>query len=174
MDNWGGTHHCKCPLETLVGMREFKNWIATETPKVKEDFRFVDKLIIDANTISEFDWKKSEYPTFEARQDLNPKVIAYFIAGLESHGHSGKYDHFDGPEIYDWYDRLLKVEGLSEAIKIPALIGYLLYFEANEGWSDQDELEKIYSLRKQLLDFPSQAGFHNYISAANTCRELKK
>jgi len=68
----------------------------------------------------------------------------------------------------------LKVEGLSEAIKIPALIGYLLYFEANEGWSDQDELEKIYSLRKQLLDFPSQAGFHNYISAANTCRELKK
>ena len=103
---------------------------------------------------------------------MDPKVIVYFLAGLESHGHGSNSYLPNEPEIYDWYDRLLKIEGLSISLKLPALTGYMLYFDADFGEFDPDKEEKILNLREQLADI--QPSYSNYIKAANTARKLKK
>ena len=173
MDPWGGQHQCQCPLELLVTSYEFKAALAKENREVKGDIALVDNLIIKANTDPKFDWNKSTYPAFEARRDLDPKVIVYFLAGLESHGHGPNSFAENEPEIYDWYDRLLDCP-LPVSLKLPALTGYMLYFDADFGLGEFDPVkeEKILNLREQLADI--QPSYSNYIKAANTARRLKK
>ena len=174
MDPWGGQHQCQCPLELLISSYEFKTALAKENREVKGDIALINNLIIKANTDPEFDWYKSTYPAFEARRDLDPKVIIYFLAGLESHGHGSNSFAENEPEIYDWYDRLLKIGGLSISLRLPALTGYMLYFDADFGLGefDPDKEEKILNLREQLADI--EPSYSNYIKAANTARKLKK
>ena len=173
MDPWGGQHQCQCPLELLVTSYEFKAALAKENREVKRDIALIDKLIIKANTDPKFDWNKSTYPAFEARRDLDPKVIVYFLAGLESHGHGPNSFAENEPEIYDWYDRLLDCP-LPVSLKLPALTGYMLYFDADFGLGefDPDKEEKILNLRHQLAEI--EPSYSNYIKAANTARGLKK
>jgi len=170
MDPWGGQHHCQCPLEQLIGMDQFKTALAKESPEVKGDIALVNKLIIKANTDPKFDWNKSTYPAFKARLDLNQlnsKVIIYFIAGYESHGHGSNWPAENEIDVYDWYDKLLETEGLSKPYKLLAIKAYLLYFQF-----DEPEPEKLFNLKKQVADI--EPGFQNCISAANAGKKAKK
>ena len=172
VDPWGGQHYCQCPMEKLIGMDQFKTALATESPEVKGDIELVNKLIIKANTDPKFDWNKSTYPAFKARLDLNqlnPKVIIYFIAGYESHGHGSNWPAENEIDIYDWYDKLLESEELSKPYKLLATKAYLLYFQFDDTLI---EPEKLFNLKKRVADF--EPGYQNCISAANVGKKAKK
>ena len=85
---------------------------------------------------------------------LNPKVIIYFIAGYESHGHGSNWPAKNEIDIYDWYDKLLETEGLSKSYKLLALKAYLLYFQASKSI----EPEKLFKLKKHLADIEPGGG----------------
>ena len=170
VDPWGGQHYCQCPMERLIGMDQFKTALAEESLEVKEDIALVNKLIIKANTDPKFDWDKSTYPAFRVRlNQLNPKVIIYFIAGYESHGHGSNWPAMNTIDVYDWYDKLLETDGLWKPYKLLATKAYLLYFQFDD---ESIEPEKLFNLKKRVADF--EPGYQNCISAANAGKKAKK
>ena len=100
---------------------------------------------------------------------LNPKVIIYFIAGYESHGHGSNWPAMNTIDVYDWYDKLLETEGLWKPYKLLATKAYLLYFQFDD---ESIEPEKLFNLKKQVADF--EPGYQNCISAANAGKKAKK
>ena len=75
--------------------------------------------------------------------ELNPKVIIYFIAGYESHGHGSNWPAKNEIDVYDWYDKLLETEGLSKPYKLLVVKAYLLYFQPD---GETIEPERLFSL----------------------------
>ena len=107
---WTPLHDRKTPLEILVGLDAFKAELKKEHPKVQKDAKFVENLMYKAKTIPNFDWDKSQYSSLENR-DFHPKVIMMIIAGIES---AGNHCTENEPEVFDWYDKLLKMDRLQK------------------------------------------------------------
>ena len=84
---------------------------------------------------------------------LNPKVIIYFIAGYESHRHGFNWPAKNKFDVYDWYDKLLETEGLSNPYKLLAVKAYLLYFQLDV---ESIEPEKLFNLINSDIEAAKQ------------------
>ena len=102
------------PFRQFVDSNCFKQLMAGDY-KLRQDAEFIDELFEDAKNATEneddFDWEESPYPSFKSRRDLNWKVIVKFIAAFESFDPGDMMMTENGPEMSEWYERLVNFPG---------------------------------------------------------------
>lgn len=164
------------PFQQIVNSNEFQSWIRFSSPEVRRDVAFIDDIFEKAKNTPGFDWEKSSYSTW-AKRDLHWRVIIKFIAAYESTDPCDMMMETENePDMSEWYERLIKTEGLDDFFKETAIYGRLLYFyidyDQDHDGRDEKELGEVFWLQKQLVEL--KPTFGNFVYIAITCKRLRK